>query len=249
MEKTSATETPSPVTDAKTAPRDRAARESERRIAAIPAETYAEFAKLFGWIIALTAALVGGMAVVMSVIPLSGPDTFDKTVMLRMMQIAFGNFFGGVCIYLGVVLSWFGIRESVRVAAEGPTTGRFDLQTASPGVILMLGGMILIGVAMFSRIEIAERPTKKRPAVKSAMKDLKQVDVSAPPQSKGVSDADESTGQSAQVRQRAIAVGLAAGFGGLLLGAVIGYQLRSRRRDVQPVLPESPDSYKISSKE
>lgn len=132
----------------------------EQRLSTLAPGIYSEFSRLFGAIIALTALLVIGMGLVMIYLPHSSADTLDKAVMLRMMQLAFGNFFGGVCVYLGVILCWFSIREQVRASAELDNRDRplrAAIETTSPGVILMLAGAGLIAVAMFSDIEISDQ--------------------------------------------------------------------------------------------
>ncbi len=149
---------------------------TSRRLSAIGPELYVDFTRLFGLIIAATAILIVSMGGLMIFLALSKSQVFDKAVVLRVMQIAFGNFFGGVCVYLGVVLSWFGVRESIRLAGElGDTNAqwRVGLNTASPGVLLMTGGMTLIAIAMFCRIDIAE--TSESPAARSAEHPVKNV--------------------------------------------------------------------------
>lgn len=119
-------------------------------------ESRMDFTRIFAVAVSASTVVVICMGCVMVYIAsVKSEDSFDRIVILRVMQIAFGNFFGSVCVYLGVVLSWFGVKESVRVAAEGHW--KIMLNTTSPGIILMMGGMLLIGMAMLCKIEITER--------------------------------------------------------------------------------------------
>jgi len=83
-------------------------------------------------------------------------DTVEKMALASSVQVAFGMIIGYVCVYIGLMMTWFGIEAAYTltgaVGAE-QTKGEISLKSASPGLIFALGGMILIAVCLYKPIE------------------------------------------------------------------------------------------------
>lgn len=77
------------------------------------------------------------------------------------VQVAFGMIIGFVCVYIGLMMTWFGIdaaytlKGSFSAAESVKTEGA--LKSASPGLIFALGGMLLIAVSLYKPIVFEEK--------------------------------------------------------------------------------------------
>lgn len=93
-------------------------------------------------------------------------DTAEKMALASSVQVAFGMIIGYVCIYIGLMMTWFGIEAAYSVqgtiGAEH-AKGEISLRSASPGLLFALGGMILIAACLYKPIEYkAEVPITAR---------------------------------------------------------------------------------------
>lgn len=83
-------------------------------------------------------------------------DTTEKMALAASVQVAFGMVIGYVCVYVGLMMTWFGIEAAY--SAKGSldaekAKGEVSLQSASPGLLFALGGMVLIAVCLYKPIE------------------------------------------------------------------------------------------------
>lgn len=116
------------------------------------------FAPFFFWIIGVTFSLIviSIVAVFVIIFFYSGPHS-AKALMAQTVHASLGMILGLVAVSFGVVMNW--------VAIEAPFTLRMRhrrsqsallLQSVGPGIVLMLGGMILIGMALYMPIDYRE---------------------------------------------------------------------------------------------
>ena len=83
-------------------------------------------------------------------------DTVEKMALASSVQVAFGMIIGYVCVYIGLMMTWFGIEAAYTITGSvgaEQTKGEISLKSASPGLIFALGGMILIAACLYKPIE------------------------------------------------------------------------------------------------
>jgi hypothetical protein len=81
--------------------------------------------------------------------------TMEATVLAASVQVAFGMVLGFVCVYIGLMMTWVGIDAAYSVKGD-VGAGAVALKSASPGLLFALGGMLLVGVSLYKRIEYQE---------------------------------------------------------------------------------------------
>jgi hypothetical protein len=81
--------------------------------------------------------------------------TMEATVLAASVQVAFGMVLGFVCVYIGLMMTWVGIDAAYSVKGD-VAGGAVALKSASPGLLFALGGMLLVGVSLYKRIEYQE---------------------------------------------------------------------------------------------
>jgi hypothetical protein len=83
-------------------------------------------------------------------------DVIEKMALAASVQVAFGMVIGFACVYLGLMMTWFGIDASYTFGGKlnsGGAKGEVSLKSASPGLLFALGGIILISVSLYKPIE------------------------------------------------------------------------------------------------
>jgi hypothetical protein len=83
-------------------------------------------------------------------------DTTEKMALAASVQVAFGMVIGYVCVYVGLMMTWFGIEAAYAVTGSlsaQEAKGEVSLRSASPGLLFALGGMLLIAVCLYKPIE------------------------------------------------------------------------------------------------
>jgi hypothetical protein len=77
------------------------------------------------------------------------------------VQVAFGMIIGFVCVYIGLMMTWFGIDAAYSLKGSFSATDAVKtegaLKSASPGLIFALGGMLLIAVSLYKPIVFEEK--------------------------------------------------------------------------------------------
>jgi hypothetical protein len=81
--------------------------------------------------------------------------TMEATVLAASVQVAFGMVLGFVCVYIGLMMTWVGIDAAYSVRGD-MGGGAVALKSASPGLLFALGGMLLVAVSLYKRIEYQE---------------------------------------------------------------------------------------------
>src|SRR5436305_178363 len=110
----------------------------------------------FGALVFMTV-LILATVVVMIIVAVGGDQNLDKSLVARLLQITYGMVIGSACLFLGVILAWFGISASFAVSAEGGASTKLTLSSASPGIALICGGLILVGITLFRPINYFEK--------------------------------------------------------------------------------------------
>lgn len=92
------------------------------------------------------------------------------------VQVVFGMATGYVCVFIGLMMTWFGIEAAYSLDGAvdtGGMKGDLALKSASPGLLFALGGMILIAVSLYKPIiyeETGNRPVRIGPTSQDSKK-------------------------------------------------------------------------------
>lgn len=78
-----------------------------------------------------------------------GLSTVERMALAGSVQVAFGMVMGFVSVFMGLMMTWFGLSASYAMTAKSGKMGEVSLQSASPGLLFFLGGVILIGVSLY----------------------------------------------------------------------------------------------------
>ena len=87
-------------------------------------------------------------------------STIATMALAASVQVAFGMIIGFVCVYIGLMMTWFGIDASYSFKGSlggGGVKGEGALKSASPGLLFALGGMVLIAVSLYKPIVYEEK--------------------------------------------------------------------------------------------
>jgi hypothetical protein len=112
------------------------------------------FPLLFGFTLAIAVFLIGMIAW-----GFYADRTMAATVLAASVQVAFGMVIGFVCVYIGLMMTWFGIDASYAIKAgvgTGDVKAEGTLNSASPGLLFALSGIVLIAVSLHKNIEYQE---------------------------------------------------------------------------------------------
>jgi len=100
-------------------------------------------------------------AIVLIVLTTTGVFTGKTTETMALaasIQVAFGMIIGYVCVYIGLMMTWYGIDAAYDVTGK-LGSGELGLKSASPGLLFALGGLVLIGVSLYKPIVYQEGGT------------------------------------------------------------------------------------------
>ena len=81
--------------------------------------------------------------------------TMATAVLAASFQVAFGMIIGFVCVYIGLMMTWFGIDAAYTIKGKlgaGDVNAEGALKSASPGLLFAMGGIILIAVSLYKPI-------------------------------------------------------------------------------------------------
>jgi hypothetical protein len=87
-------------------------------------------------------------------------STIATMALAASVQVAFGMIIGYVCVYIGLMMTWFGIDASYSFKGSldvGGAKSEGALKSASPGLLFALGGMVLIAVSLYKPIVYEEK--------------------------------------------------------------------------------------------
>ena len=103
-----------------------------------------------------------GFAIVLIALILVGlltKTTTETIAIAASVQVAFGMVIGFACVYIGLMMTWFGIEAFYSLHGKvgaGEAKGDLSLKSASPGLLFALGGIILIAVSLYKPIHYKE---------------------------------------------------------------------------------------------
>ena len=86
-------------------------------------------------------------------------DTITTMAFASSVQVVFGMVTGYVCVYIGLMMTWFGIEAAYSLggsAAGGGGRADLTLKSASPGLFFAPGGMVVIAVSLYKPIVVEE---------------------------------------------------------------------------------------------
>lgn len=118
------------------------------------------FAPLFKWLSITVIALIV-LAVIAMLVPLlfSSIPATEKALVVQLIQVGLGMILGYASVFFGVVMSWLGITAAFSTEVSGAGSagqGKVSLQSAGPGLALLVGGLILIGASLYKPIRYSE---------------------------------------------------------------------------------------------
>jgi hypothetical protein len=103
--------------------------------------------------------LAVGFLFVIIVVGMYRGTTIATMALAASVQVAFGMIIGYVCVYIGLMMTWFGIDASYSFKGSldvGGAKSEGALKSASPGLLFALGGMVLIAVSLYKPIVYQE---------------------------------------------------------------------------------------------
>ena len=83
-------------------------------------------------------------------------STAEKMALAASVQVAIAMVMGFVSVFMGLMMTWFGINAAFELTGKSGDKGEASLKSASPGLLFFLGGIILIGVSLYKKIEYQE---------------------------------------------------------------------------------------------
>ena len=85
-----------------------------------------------------------------------GLSTTEKMALAASVQVAIGMVMGFVSVFMGLMITWFGIIAAFEFSGTVGDKAGATLKGASPGLLFYLGGIILIGVSLYKPITYEE---------------------------------------------------------------------------------------------
>lgn len=86
--------------------------------------------------------------------------TAEAMALLGSLQISLAMFLGFTCIFWGLMMTCLGVTAGYDIKAGGNTdkaAASFSLASTSPGILFLIGGLILIGMALYKEIEYQDK--------------------------------------------------------------------------------------------
>ena len=125
----------------------------------------------FTWLFLATVVIAAFLVILITTAVFSG-KTIETMALAASLQVAFGMVIGFVCVYLGLMMTWFRIDSAYDLSIRGVSgKGELSLRSASPGLLFALGGIVLIAVSLYKPIVYEEKggftgrvETLRRPA-------------------------------------------------------------------------------------
>lgn len=84
-------------------------------------------------------------------------STIEKMALAASIQVAIGMTMGFVSVFIGLMMTWFGLSAAFAFSGEAGENRKLSLQSSSPGLLFFLGGVILIGVSLYKPITYEDR--------------------------------------------------------------------------------------------
>lgn len=123
-----------------------------------------------GWVLfvsfpVLLVCVIGALVFLFFVIAgriTSGPqqkllDVTEKMALAASVQVAIGMVMGFISVFIGLMMTWFGLSATFTFTGKSGDRGELSLQSSSPGLLFFLGGIILIGVSLYKPITYEDR--------------------------------------------------------------------------------------------
>lgn len=95
------------------------------------------------------------------------PQALSWVALARMLQLSLGIFVGFFMICLGLFAAWMGL-EGVFTASIRTSAARASLTGATPGILLMMCGTIILAGCLFKPVKMSGAPDIDSPASNEA---------------------------------------------------------------------------------
>jgi hypothetical protein len=131
---------------------------NEQQLDRLRVDIGATIKKTFPWLFLITVFIALALIVLVG-LGFMLDKTMDATALAASMQVALGMVIGFVCVYLGLMMTWFGIDAAYTFKGSlgaGEAKAEGALKSASPGLLFALAGIVLIAVSLHKRIEYQE---------------------------------------------------------------------------------------------
>jgi hypothetical protein len=92
-------------------------------------------------------------------------STAEKMSIAASTQVAVGMMMGFVSVFMGLMMSWFGINAQFEMSGKAGDKSELSLTSASPGLLFFLGGIILIGFSLNKEIQFRDFGDIRKQAV------------------------------------------------------------------------------------
>ena len=86
--------------------------------------------------------------------------TAEAMALLGSLQISLAMFLGFTCIFWGLMMTCLGVTAGYDIKAGGNTekaAASFSLASTSPGILFLIGGLILIGMSLHKDIQYQDK--------------------------------------------------------------------------------------------
>jgi hypothetical protein len=79
----------------------------------------------------------------------------DKVLVVHLVQVGIGLTLGFLCLFLGVVMCWFGITGTFSVIGQ-VSGAKLDVKGSQMGIILLIGGMSLTALSLHKSYSLVQ---------------------------------------------------------------------------------------------
>lgn len=128
------------------------------------------FGRAFGFLFLVTVIWIAFLGVILwRAQPSNNPTA--TMAFGGLIQIVLGMTTGYICIFMGLMMTWYGIDAAYSLDAagsSGDSKGNIALKSASPGLVFAVGGMILVVTSLYKVVvykETGNSPTFVAPTV------------------------------------------------------------------------------------
>jgi hypothetical protein len=124
------------------------------------------FAGSYAFLIVAVPALIVFMLCILG--GLFKGETIDRLALVCSLQVGLGMYLGFISLFFGVLMTWIGIDAAFEFGGTaGPENSRvakIALSSASPGLLIAVGGLIVVVASLYKTIEFeTTSPAHSRP--------------------------------------------------------------------------------------
>ena len=86
--------------------------------------------------------------------------TSEAMALLGSLQISLTMFLGFTCVFYGFLMTCLGVSAGYDIKTAGnvdKSAVSFSIASSSPGILFLIGGLVLIGMALFWQVEYQDK--------------------------------------------------------------------------------------------